>query len=261
MRTLITHALWSVATLCFAGLATPALANHRHPLTEAAAQYRDHVQHFERYVHKLRYLERFDVRLVERLENAACDFFGATHRIDDPSRLLYHWNEIQSLQPRVTDALFGRACYPVNPELEACWREVLQSYECVERELRCLSHAPVFGGPTVSHPSVSHRAPIGVPHHAHRPQHDWLGEPSPFPVDRFNTRRVAPIGASPFGQPRFGHPQFGHPQFGHPLGQRAIAVPPIGGHNLNPGFGNTRSVGSELGAAVIGSLLNRFLSR
>ena len=237
-----------IATSCFALTllaSSIATAGGMPPFESAAREYRSAVQAFERHVHRLRYLDRYDVKLVERLENAACDFYGTSFRPSDVARVMYYWNEIELLEPRVASAIFGRECYPVNIELAECWKQVT----CAHAELALRLNPPFI----VDRNGRTLRPGYGIP--SHTQAHDFQ----------------APQGFSPYNQ---------HPGTG---GYRAtIAVPRIGsqvfpiehdlrreratGHGGYPveNFGpqtSQRVDGSELGSIIIGSLLQRAFSR
>lgn len=206
-------------------------ASHRDPLVCAATDYRDAVREFRREVHRLRYIERYDRRLVDDLERATHRFRSAAHRPDDVRRLLYHWSELQTLHGRVESAIFGRDCYPFDPVLGAHWQRVSMVMNQMVVELRRVSagrhrsfHAPVSPG--------FHAAPGRVPGHS-IPRHGGVGHPFPIP-------RGGPVGTIP-GR--------GHGLSGHPFGS---SPGPRRDHRRSSG-------GRDAALAILGGVLSRAL--
>ena len=238
-RSLVVASCFAV-TLLMNGSAT---AGGIPPFESAARDYRSAVQAFERQVHRLRYLDRFDVMLVERLENAACDFYGTSFRPSDVSRVSYYWNEVEVLQPRVASAIFGRDCYPVNLELADCWERVM----CTYSELALRLNPPVVvdrngrvvgrGSTAPTHAHDMHYPQIDVPYIERRVSNDFQA-----------TIAVPPIGSQVF-------------PIGH--GSRSDRASGFGGPAFNQrGQQSSRRVdGRDLGAIIVSSLLQRALAR
>jgi hypothetical protein len=220
-------------------LSSTATAGGLPPFESAARNYRSAVQAFERQVHRLRYIDRYDVMLVERLENAACDFYGTSFRPSDVSRVYYYWHEIEVLQPRVASVIFDRECYPINIELAQCWEQVT----CAYNELALCLRPPVIVDrngrelPQDYHPAVPRRDTRYPPHA--EPYHDHHA-----PSDYHGTIAVPPIATQPFPIGDTRNSSFG----GYPSDRY--------GHQTN-----RRVDGRDLGAVIISSLLQRAFSR
>ncbi len=238
-RSLVVASCFAV-TLLMNGSAT---AGGIPPFESTARDYRSAVQAFERQVHRLRYLDRFDVMLVERLENAACDFYGTSFRPSDVSRVSYYWNEIEVLQPRVASAIFGRDCYPVNFELAECWERVM----CAYSELALRLNPPVVvdrngrvlgrGNTIPTHAHDMHYPQTATPYNERGGMNDFR-----------STIAVPPIGSQAF-------------PIGH--GSRGDRVSGFGGPDFDQrGQQSSRRVdGRDLGAIIVSSLLQRALAR
>lgn len=125
---------------------------HCRSLTSAAGEYRDAVVEFERHVRDLRYIDRYDRRLVDDLEDSTSKLRSAARHPDQVSRLIYAWQEIQSLHARVERAIFHRACYPPNPSLARCWERVAWAYGEVAIQLDRTLPAYGIGVPPLPEP-------------------------------------------------------------------------------------------------------------
>ncbi len=252
MNMLVPHIRSLVVASCFAvtlAMNASAMAGGAPPFESAARDYRSAVQAFERQVHRLRYLDRFDVMLVERLENAACDFYGTSFRPSDVSRVSYYWNEIEVLQPRVASAIFGRDCYPVNFELAECWERVM----CTYSELALRLHPPV----AVDRNGRVQGRVNTVPAHAHD-IHDRQNIYDSQIVSPYVERRDvndfrATIAVPPIGSQAF---PIGHGSRGDQA--NGFRGPEFDSH----GQQSVRRVeGRDLGAIILSSLLQRALAR
>ncbi len=128
-----------------------AKAGHDTPLYRAASQYREAVCEFERSVLRAHCFGRYDVRLVDRLEDTTSRLRSAARHPDRMERLLYEWNEIQSLHPRVGEAIFDGARYPYHPQLAERWAQVQCTFDRFAQELLSLnaSHSP-HGVPVIA---------------------------------------------------------------------------------------------------------------
>lgn len=217
-------------------VAAPASARHRHPAEEAAHQYRDAIRDFEDHVDDLDHVDRYDERLVERLEDAARELEAASRDRDDLSRLRYHWDEAHSLQHRVEFALFVRAPYAVDPPTQQCWERVVASYARLATEMDCLQ----------GHPGI--HSPVPVRGH--------VG----YPVDPLPYSDRVPYGAAyPVGTDRWEHRSDRYPIGTEPrVRGRAITIPSP--HASTPPVTH-RVDNREAGALVLSSLLNRLLER
>ncbi|QDT13656.1 hypothetical protein [Planctomycetes bacterium K23_9] len=134
----------SVLLLFFAtSLNSVASASHDSPLYEATDRYRDVVVDFERHVIQARAYDRYDVRLVDDLEDSTSRLRSAArhaHRSEKyDDRFASALREINKLQDRVEHAIFGQACYHSSPEVIRCWQSVVHAYTDVIHEAACLS--------------------------------------------------------------------------------------------------------------------------
>ncbi|WP_146528842.1 hypothetical protein [Novipirellula artificiosorum] len=259
-----------------------AKAGHEPTLYRAADDYRDAVVHFERDVLRLRYVHRDDKRLVDRLEDATSRLRSESRHARDLNRLLYRWEEIQLLHQTVRSALFGRPCYPRNPELAVCWQEVECAYtqyaaairfRFAEYEYRSYSDSaqarellpaepvylepvptgpvptdPTYGEPIFQRqPSLSPVAPSAAVSPVRPRSRDYSGfdsdrQPYGSSAMRYESLRRTPLPYGDASPYRFG------PQSADARGGRVITIP--SGQRVE-----TRS----LGAAMIGALLARAL--
>lgn len=146
-----------------------ARAGHETPLYQAACQYREVVREFERGVLRAHCFGRYDQRLVDRLEDTTSRLRSAARHPERVERLLYEWNEIQSLHPRVAEAIFDPARYPHHPQLAACWAQVQCAFDRFAYAV-LLQQVPQSQHPRLG-PSV-----IVVPHAAGRstPQRHYV---------------------------------------------------------------------------------------
>jgi hypothetical protein len=129
-----------------------ARAGHQTPLYKAACQYREAVREFERGVLRAHCFGRYDERLVDRLEDTTSRLRSAARHPDRVERLLYEWNEIQSLHPRVAEAIFDPARYPHHPQLAQCWAQVQCTFDRFAHQLLLLQiphHQLPHLGPSV----------------------------------------------------------------------------------------------------------------
>lgn len=117
-------------------------AAHESPLYEAADRYRDVVQQFEDDVRDAKYFNRYDEKLVDRLEDTTSRLRSAARNLDHLDRLFYEWEEVEFLQPRVERAIFGRRCYRPHPPLTRSWDDVLIAYDRLAREMQIIRNRP-----------------------------------------------------------------------------------------------------------------------
>ena len=152
--------------LAIAAIAIPTVATAGSPLADAACDYRDAVKQFERDVYDFRYIEHYQRRLVNRLEDAACDLHSASRRLDRLERLECTWDDVLALHTRVRSELFGSSCS------NRAAASLARSWQCVERSLRNVKieidrvcavghrddrfgpYGPVVNPPTVRAPRV-----------------------------------------------------------------------------------------------------------
>ncbi len=120
----------------------PASASHKSPLYVAADDYRDAVKDFERAVLRSRYIERFQERVVDDLEDSTSDLRSAARRPENLGRLLAQWREVQLLHRNVESVIFSNPACPSRPELIGPWERVtcaftelalqIDSVQCVD---------------------------------------------------------------------------------------------------------------------------------
>ena len=139
-----------------------ARAGHETPLHRAACQYREAVRDFERGVLRAHCFGRYDERLVDRLEDTTSRLRSAARHPERVDRLLYEWNEIQSLHPRVAEAIFDPARYPYHGQLAACWAEVQCAFDRFGHEVLWLqgnhSHHRQLGPSGIIVPHAANRS-------------------------------------------------------------------------------------------------------
>ena len=154
-----------------------AVAGHETPLYQAACHYREAVREFERGVFRAHCFGHYDERLVDRLEDATSRLRSATRHPEKIDRLLYEWDEVQSLQPRVAAAIFNPDRYPHHPELAVCWQRVTCAGQQLANELLTLQ---------IPLPRHHHIAPPHIRSYDRVPAATFEGQPPRFPVTRPN---------------------------------------------------------------------------
>lgn len=131
-----------------------ASAGHDSPLYRAASNYREAVRDFEDHVFRIHYIDRYDKRLVDELEDATSHLRSAARHPDDLRRLLYRYRAVESLHFRVESALFGPDRYRANPVLARCWERVTCAHADLAEEIRCVcGHR---GRPSFRHGHIGH---------------------------------------------------------------------------------------------------------
>lgn len=220
MKTLISTILGSFALIA-ACSTTTASAQDSRSLYLAADQYRDAMVHFEDEARRVPSIDRFTLRMIDRLEDQTSELRSATWRVTDLSRVLYEFNEIQSLHPRVEDAVFGSGCPIVRAALGPCWNEATIAYQILAGEIQRLQTPAYSSGFRGSHCAPSVRSP---------------GFSSPFaPAPRIvPAPRIAPI-----------------PQFPP---QASFRVP---SQDFRGNHARQRSSQADLGNLIFGSILSR----
>ena len=118
---------------------TTVQAGHDTPLLAAACAYRDAVVGFERHVIRSRYISRYDVRLVDDLEDTTSTLRSAARDPFRGDRFSCAWEDVNILHRRVDSALFGRSCSTrIDPALARCWETVTCALRDLAREVDCL---------------------------------------------------------------------------------------------------------------------------
>lgn len=242
------YLIFPVAALMAAAWSpSAARAGHDSPLYEAADHYRDAVKHFEDDVQDADYFNRYDEKLVDQLEDATSHLRSAARDLDHLDRLFYEWDEVQSLQPRVERAIFGRRCYPPHPQLMGCWEDAQIAYGRLAREMHVIRGRPFCVAPEVCNGQCGYHSgfqPGGAYDH-HGPArpggygYRW-DRSSPGAIDR-------------------------REEFVRRDGDRTLAVPRDDRRRAShrPGPENHRArrrmEGRDVGAAVVGSLMRGLL--
>lgn len=132
-----------------------ATAQDTRTLYYAADQYRDAVVRFEDTARRVPSLDRFTLRLIDRLEDQTSDLRSASRRVSDLSRLLYEFNEIQSLQPRVQQAVFGTGCPIIRGALASRWNDVVVAYSRLAAEIQSIQ-SPLYQSGYGSRPNYEY---------------------------------------------------------------------------------------------------------
>ncbi|MBB3207855.1 hypothetical protein FHS27_003682 [Rhodopirellula rubra] len=122
-------------------------------LALAAQQYHDAVAHFSEETHRSRSVDSFTLRLIDRLDSQAATVERSASRANGMSRIIYEFNEIESLQPQVEAAVFGVGSPVARSAFGDCWNEVRVAFAALSREMQQL-RAPAYGsnyGSTFEH--------------------------------------------------------------------------------------------------------------
>lgn len=226
-------------------------AGHDTPLYQAACEFREAVKDFERGVHRSDCFSHYDERIVDRLEDATSRLRSAARHPDRFDRLLYEWNEVQSLMPRVQAAIFDPARYPPHPQLAVCWERVTCAGERFAEQLRCLTAPVSVGPPHYRHPH--HAVPPVVAPRPHR-SHHFPGEAS---YHDYRYGYPADISSPEVRFPGSHHGGHGH----YSRHGNAISIPPtrVAPSPFGPPPRTVEPTRRDIGRAVIGALLTRIL--
>lgn len=118
-------------------------ASHDSPLYEATDRYRDAVVHFERHVIQARTFDRYDVRLVDDLEDSTSRLRSAARHAyrsaDHDYRFASAMRAVTKLHSRVEQAICGEPSFHQHPELAGCWQAVTHAFAAVINEANCLA--------------------------------------------------------------------------------------------------------------------------
>ncbi|MCM2372174.1 hypothetical protein [Aporhodopirellula aestuarii] len=107
-----------------------------HSLYQAAEQYHHSVDHFLEEANRLRGVDPFVLRLIDRLADQSANVERAAQRANDVSRLSYEFNEVQSLHSAVESAVFGNRRSNVQAALGDCWNETEFAFAALAREMQ-----------------------------------------------------------------------------------------------------------------------------
>ena len=145
--------LLTITAILAATIISPeAFAGHDTPLVAAACRYRDAVVDFERHVIRSRSINRYDVRLVDDLEDSTSILRSAARDPFRGDRFNCAWDDTSILHRRVEAALFGRSCSTrLDPTLVRCWEAVTCAMDDLTREVACVLN-PGYG----RHPGHRH---------------------------------------------------------------------------------------------------------
>lgn len=210
MKLLLASLVGSFALI--AASSTSVSAQDARSLYLAADQYRDAVVHFEDEAHQIRTIDRFSLRLIDRLEDQTSDLRSATRRVSDVSRVLNEFNEVDSLHRRVPEAVFASGCPIIQAALGPCWNEVEVAYRLLANEIRVWQASVYRSG---------FRGDFNRPHCDHPLTSSQPN--SPFYPHRYEPlRRVAPVPTFPPQQSfRSARPDLGNAIFGSILSRFA----------------------------------------
>ena len=148
MKKLTALAVMMIAVVTATITPSTASASNNSPLYEAADQYRDAVVDFELHVIKSRQFERYDVRLVDDLEDSTSPLRSRARNAHRNPDYAYKFESalrsVVTLHARVEKAIFHQSYSRPSPELQRCWQEVEQAYSCLILEAnRFANPAPV----------------------------------------------------------------------------------------------------------------------
>jgi len=251
MKRFTTTILASIALIAVAAAPPKAEAQDSRSIYRAADAYREAVHHFEEQAGDVRAIDRFTLRLIDRLEDQTSDVRSAARRFEDASRLLAEFAEVTSLQASVEQAVFGDGCPIVRRALGGCWNEVLAAYTALEFQIRQLQ----------SRHGVGFRGPSNCDHVGSRP----FGQPFAQPGRGPSARIDAGFGGRPFGTPPASFNRHESLRFQSSLpGQapvrsraRSTSVPSPFSPSAPAGF--SRQSQPNVGALILGGLLSRIV--
>ncbi len=171
------------------GVAPAVRADFDHPLYLAADHYRDTVREFERLSDRVRYLDSYTERAVDRLYGASNLLRVAARNPRDVDRLLDRYYDVVGLQDRIEATLFATGY--ADPRLAACWTDVRRAFAVVATHLE---GGGGFGGVASRLPPSFDPRLAPSPLQSLRPAFPA----SPFPASPF---QAGPFQAGPFGVP------------------------------------------------------------
>ncbi len=176
----------SIATIVtvLSGLVFASAASADTAVYRAASNYRKAVRDFEDTVRHLRYVPKYEERLVDQFEDSTSVLRDAARRYDRLDRLQYAWDTTRSLQVRVESTVVAQ--YGADPSLARAWNRVCYAYRSLSREVNGLLRAPY--GVNVPSPPVQINPRVPVPNY----NPPILNSPSP----RVQTRLELDFGRS-----------------------------------------------------------------
>ncbi len=200
----------------------PTLPAPGQSLYQSADVYLHAVEHFAEEASQVRTVDQFTLRLIGRLVDQAASVRHASRHVSDVQRLVYEFNEIESLQPRIESAVFGTGCPIVQAALGDCWREVQVAFAVLSTSIQQVQ-VPAYSSAYGSRPGCG----TGVSPH----------------VDPRSSYRV----------PRSGFDQAGYvPRYGTSIDVRVPVQPVV---PVVPRYQARR--GNDLGSAILGGILSR----
>jgi hypothetical protein len=125
------------------GLAVPADAGHRHPVIEAAQQYRDTVRDFERIVFRTPAMGHTQRQAADRLELQASRVLSRAHDYRRPDRLRAEFEQAKLLETHAESVVFANHSCPSRVVLAPIWQAVLATCEQLETQLCALERSVV----------------------------------------------------------------------------------------------------------------------
>ncbi|MEM9644403.1 MAG: hypothetical protein AAF989_05375 [Planctomycetota bacterium] len=108
---------------------SPATAGYDDLLYRSVDCYRDNVREFESLSDRVRCVDRYTERVIDRLYSAANSLRAAARNPHNVDRLMDRYYEVVALQNRIETTLFVGV--PIDPRLVACWTEVQRSFGTV----------------------------------------------------------------------------------------------------------------------------------
>lgn len=222
-----------------AACSTSASAQDPRSLYLAADQYRDAIVHFEDEARQVRTIDRFSLRLIDRLEDQTSDLRSATRRVSDVSRVLAEFNEIQSLHQRVPEAVFATGCPIIRAALGPCWNEAEVAFRLLANEMRVLQSTFYRSG---------YRGDFARPSCDHPLSSSSLNSPN-FPSAYSHLPQLAPVPTFP---PQASHRAPGVPSYLAPNSRfpNSAGLP-------SPRNDRFRSTRPDVGKVIFGSILSR----
>ena len=186
-----------------AGLtARPANASHNSPVSRAAECYRTAVKKFELLVIRTRYINKYDKRLVDDLEDSTSRLRSAARNERRWDRTHARFAETAALHVRVESVFFTRTLYPPNPQLEACWTIVSAAFADLEFHMHELpghighQHAGLksnYKNITRNYGSGSQYAPPNyIPNLVYESNYGPTLAPVPYPADTLPSPTITP---------------------------------------------------------------------
>ncbi|KLU02582.1 putative signal peptide and transmembrane protein [Rhodopirellula islandica] len=250
----MSRSLWTfVSGTCFAALiavlAGPqtAQAGHDSPLYIAADHYRDAVSHFEDEARRVRTIDRTVLRLIDDFEDQTSDVRSAARHPDRSDRLAREFNDVQFLQARTEQAVFGSGCPIIAQALTPCWGDVLGSFAALQQQMAYVQ--PYVSGRPALNCDVHHGSGYLTPAYPPTPSVVFPGR-TPLPLPR----TVPHVQQKPISYPHRGSRDNSR-DFNRGPSHRDAPRP----GNYRASIPSRKSVpkGAEIGLVLLNGFLNR----